>query len=95
MGFKETRTYLEKCISRSVIVALSAPPPGVINCVCVCVCVDGSCKSAPDGVDASSMLKHAACDDKGTYSPLKRSFKRTLIVEGHPVQISVRGAAPN
>jgi hypothetical protein len=37
MGFKETRTYLEKCISRTVLAALSAPPPGVINCVCVCV----------------------------------------------------------
>ena len=36
MGFKETRTYLEKCISRTALAALSAPPPGVINCVCVC-----------------------------------------------------------
>jgi hypothetical protein len=35
MGSKETRIILEKCISRSVIVALSAQPPGVINCVCV------------------------------------------------------------
>ena len=32
-------TYLEKCISRTALVALSASPPGVINCVCVCVCV--------------------------------------------------------
>jgi pectin methylesterase-like acyl-CoA thioesterase len=32
MGFKETRTYLEKCISRTAFPALSAPPPGVINC---------------------------------------------------------------
>lgn len=39
MGFKETRAYLEKCISRTALAALSALPPGVINCVCVCVCV--------------------------------------------------------
>jgi hypothetical protein len=38
MGLKETRTMFEKCISRLEIVALSAQPPGVINCVCVCVC---------------------------------------------------------
>ena len=37
MGFKETMTCLEKCITRIALVALSAPPPGVINCVCVCV----------------------------------------------------------
>ena len=39
MGFKETMTYFEKCIIRTALVALSAPPPGVINCVCVCVWV--------------------------------------------------------
>lgn len=38
MGFKETRAYFKKYISRSALVALSALPPGVINCVCVCVC---------------------------------------------------------
>lgn len=35
MGFKETRTYFETCISRLALAALSALPPGVINCVCV------------------------------------------------------------
>ncbi len=37
MGFKETRAFLKKCISRLALAALSALPPGVINCVCVCV----------------------------------------------------------
>jgi hypothetical protein len=34
MGLKEIRTHCRKCISRSVIVALSAQPPGV-NELCV------------------------------------------------------------
>jgi hypothetical protein len=35
---KEIRPYLRKCITRSVIVALSAQPLGV-NKLCVCVCL--------------------------------------------------------
>jgi hypothetical protein len=36
MGLKEIRIHCRKCISRVVIVALSAQPPGV-NKLCVCV----------------------------------------------------------
>jgi hypothetical protein len=41
MGSKETRQmYIRTYIGRSVLVALSALPPGVNElCVCVCVCV--------------------------------------------------------
>jgi hypothetical protein len=41
MGSKEIRhMYIRTCIDRSVIVALSAWPPGANElCVCVCVCV--------------------------------------------------------
>jgi hypothetical protein len=35
MGLREIRIYCKKCISRIVIVALSAQPPGV-NKLCVC-----------------------------------------------------------
>lgn len=39
MGSKEIRhMHSRTCIDRSVIVALSASPPGV-NELCVCVCV--------------------------------------------------------
>ena len=56
MGFKETRAYLEKCISKSALAALSALPPGVINCVCVCVCSELRLSLREEillGVDAS------------------------------------------
>jgi hypothetical protein len=36
MGLREIRIHCKKCISRIVIVALSAQPPGV-NKLCVCV----------------------------------------------------------
>jgi hypothetical protein len=45
MGLKEIRIHCRKCISRVVIVALSAQPPGV-NKLCVCVQYRGSCRQA-------------------------------------------------
>jgi hypothetical protein len=37
---RRQQMYIRTCIVRSVIVALSAEPPGVNElCVCVCVCV--------------------------------------------------------
>jgi hypothetical protein len=39
MSLKEIRIHRRKCISRVVIVALSAQPPGV-NKLCVCVTIN-------------------------------------------------------
>jgi hypothetical protein len=46
MGLKETQQmYIRTCVDRSVIVALSAEPPGV-NELCVCVSGARSAKCA-------------------------------------------------